>query len=142
MPEQFVNWLIGLDYTLLIIAVCFNVFDYLTGLAKGAYKGELSSSILRKGLWHKLAFIGAIILCIMLEKFCAHAGVEIPLPLTAGITIYIVFTETISILENLGEINPKLRTAGFMKFFSFVKTSDVLADDLKDAENDDDESES
>ena len=134
MPEQLINWLIGIDYTLLIIAVCFMVFDYITGICKGAYKGELSSTILRKGLWHKLAFICAIVLAIMLEKFCLHADVEMPIPLTLGITVYIVFTETISILENLGEINPSLRAAGFMKFFSFVKNSDVLADGLKQAE--------
>lgn len=134
MTEQLINWLIGIDYTLLIIAVCFMVFDYFTGICKGAYKGELSSTILRKGLFHKLAFIGAILLAIMLEKFCAHAGIEIPLPLTLGITVYIVFTETVSILENLGEINPRLRAAGFMKFFSFAKNSDVLADELKQAE--------
>lgn len=136
MTEHLINWLIGIDYTLLIIAVCYMVFDYITGVCKGAYKGQLSSTILRKGLWHKLALICAIVLAIMLEKFCAHAGIDIPLPLTLGITVYIVFTETVSILENLGEINPRLRAAGFMKFFSFVKNSDVLADELKQAEND------
>lgn len=137
--ENLVYWLIGLDYMLLVIAICFMVFDYLTGVAKGAYKGELCSTILRKGLFHKLAFIGAILLAIMLEQFCERAGIPIPLPLTLGITVYIVFTETISILENLGEINPTLRAAGFMKFFSFVKDSDVLADELKNIEEKDEQ---
>ena len=134
--NEIIKWLIGIDYALLVIAVLFNVFDYLTGVAKGAYKGELSSTILRKGLFHKLAFIGAILLAIMVEQFCERAGIPIPIPLTLGITIYIVFTETISIIENLGEINPTLKNATFMKFFDFVKDSDVLADNLKEDEND------
>lgn len=136
--ENWVVWFIRIDWFLLLFAVCFMVFDYLTGVCKGAFKGELSSTILRKGLGHKLAFIFAIVLCTLLESFCERAGIPIPFPLVLGVTVYIVFTETISILENLGEINPQLKAARFMKFFSFVKDSDVLADDLKDKENTED----
>lgn len=118
--------LMAYDFISFGIVCLFMVFDYISGIAKGLVKKEFSSSILRLGLWHKLAYVIALIVVIALEMFCFRIGFTIPIPLYSFVLLYIAFTEIVSILENLGEINPKLQNNGFMKLFSFVKESDAI----------------
>lgn len=70
--------------------------DILTGLAQAQVNGKKNSSVMRKGFYRKLGELGAILLtwivCIAL-----NLGDAIP---TAA-SIYIVFMEALSIMENL-----------------------------------------
>lgn len=70
--------------------------DILTGFAQAQVNGKKNSSVMRKGFYRKLGELGAIILtwvvCIALDL-----GDTIP---TAA-SIYVVFMEILSIMENL-----------------------------------------
>lgn len=100
------------------------VVDYITGVIKGLLRGQLNSYTPRVGLCHKVAYYLEVFTAIILESFCVVVGIDMPVPLTYGVIIVVVFVEVISILENLGEINPKLTDNRFMSLFSFVKEND------------------
>lgn len=110
------------------------VVDYITGLIKGLLRGQLNSYTPRVGLCHKVAYYLEVFTAIILESFCIVVGIAIPVPLTYGVIIVVAFVEVISILENLGEINPKLTDNRFMSLFSFVKENDAKQDEFEETD--------
>ena len=100
---------VGSDGVAAICCLCFIVADYASGVAKAVHAKELDSSKMREGLWHKAGFIGAMVLgygCQILVNF------EL-LPssfsaIFAGVCVYVIITEAISIFENLCELSPEL----------------------------------
>lgn len=100
----------------LVIVLVFICFDVLTGWIKAASTGTVDSSIMRKGLFHKVGEILAMIFGYICEYAFPLAGVPVQVPIASGIGIYIILMETASIIENLAIINPQL--AGILdKFF-------------------------
>ena len=91
------------------VVVCgFIVFDIITGVTKALYKEGLNSTYLRKGLFHKLSEILAIIGCGLIEYAGKYVNLGIDLPIVNGVAIYICMMELISIVENISVINPRL----------------------------------
>ena len=111
-----------------IIVGCFIGFDILTGLIKAIYKEGLNSTILRKGLFHKLSEILAVAGAWLFEYGMTYINLGIDIPLVEAVVIYISVMEIISILENISALNPKLE-----KFFK------PFLEKLKDKENKDNE---
>lgn len=109
--------------TVLIAAFVFMVMDIVTGFAAAVKNGEVNSSKMREGLWHKGGFIGIIVLAIMVEFAVAHiptTGLEsVPefvalcdtaanIPIVFATCAYIIMSEAVSIIENLGKLNPAI----------------------------------
>ena len=94
---------------LVIFAVIMIFCDVLTGLFKGGYNGNINSTYLRKGMMHKLSEIMAIAVCWIIDFSLAYSGINIDLKIAGALCIYISIMELISVLENLGEVNPKLK---------------------------------
>ena len=90
---------------------------------------------MRKGLFHKLAEILAVLFGYTCEIVFPLVDINVSIPLAAGISTYIVIMETASIVENLAIMNPKLADI-LSKFFSKEK----LAPEEKGEENDEDKS--
>ena len=86
----------------------FVVFDILTGLLKAIYDGNLNSTALRKGLFHKISEILAVAGSVLLEYAMDYIELGVEIPVFGVVSVYICITELISILENLGDINPTL----------------------------------
>ncbi len=106
--------------TALIIVLMFIAFDILTGWLKALSTGTVDSSIMRKGLFHKLGEILAVAFGYLCEFCFPMIGVNFQVPLAAGICVYIVLMETASIVENLAVMNPNI--AGILnKFFDSEK---------------------
>lgn len=87
---------------------CFIVFDIVTGIIKALYKGGINSSFLRVGLFHKLSEVLAVIGSGALEYGTKYINIGFDIPMLESVALYICLMEFISILENLGEINPIL----------------------------------
>lgn len=87
----------------------FILFDIITGLIKAWYSRNLDSTVLRQGLFNKLTEI----LCVAFSSFLEYGSDKInlgfELPVVEVVCGYICLTEFISIVENLCEINPRLR---------------------------------
>lgn len=84
------------------------VADYATGIIKACYKKKYKSSVMREGLYHKVAEVMAVALMFYLEIGLPFIGVKIDFPFISFITIYVIVMELSSIIENIGEINPDL----------------------------------
>ena len=82
-------------WTVLIPIILMGV-DIITGLTNAWVKGEIKSSILRKGLSKK---IGETVILVLGEVFLF--GMSLPGAIMDGISIYIILMELISICENL-----------------------------------------
>lgn len=86
----------------------FIIFDVLTGLSKGIYLGELNSTKLRQGLFHKLSEIIAVVGSGLLEYGMIYVDLGIDFPILKVVVAYICVTELVSIVENLCILNPSL----------------------------------
>ena len=97
---------------LIIAAIVGIVLDVLTGLARAIMHNELSSEKMRMGLWHKCGFLGLIVLGIYMQWVEIVANISdylgFAVPTCAGVCVYIIATECISIAENLKGINPEI----------------------------------
>lgn len=91
-----------------ITVALFILFDIITGLITAIYHKNLNSTKLRIGLYHKLSEVLTIIGASGLEYGCQYINLNIDIPLLKGVVTYICIMELISIMENLGELNPQL----------------------------------
>ena len=95
----------------LIVSCCFILADVITGLVKAFYCHNVNSTILRKGLYHKIAELMALGVGYGVD-FAANyynfgwGSICVP------VCVYICGMEFISVVENLTIINPDL-----LKFF-------------------------
>lgn len=92
-----------------IIAVSvFILFDIVTGVIKALYNDGLNSTYLRKGLFHKLSELIAVVGAYLLEYGIQYIQLGVDVPLLKATAAYICLMELVSILENLAEVNPIL----------------------------------
>lgn len=108
---------------IICVTLCFIIFDIITGLLKAVKCNKLNSTLLRQGLLHKLSEV----LCVV-GAFAAPYGlqqmqVDFKLPLLEGVGVYICLMETISAIENLCEVNPKLNKL-FAPYLEKLKKKD------------------
>lgn len=115
----------------LIVVIIFITFDIGTGWLKALSTGTADSSIMRKGLFHKLAEILAVLFGYTCEIVFPLVDINVSIPLAAGISTYIVIMETASIVENLAIMNPKLADI-LSKFFSKEKLESEEKGEAKD----------
>lgn len=119
------NCLLAPDNVVVItLTVAFVILDWSTGVVKAAKTHRIKSAISFQGLLNIMAFVLAIILGVLLHIAQVYMDLGTHLPFLNLICGYIVFSEIISIVENLGEIEPKLQGRGFMKLFDFANGKD------------------
>lgn len=97
-----------MNVNIAIIALIFIVFDVLTGWLKALATKTTNSSIMRKGLFHKLGEIIALIFGYVCEYTLPTIGVNVEIPFAVAIGTYIILMELASIVENISQINPRL----------------------------------
>ena len=89
-----------------VIWLCAMIMDYITGSCKALYSGTWSSSEARRGLWHKLGSIAAVLvaaLCdialgVIADKLAL--GIDAACIVTPAVLVWYIFTELGSIIEN------------------------------------------
>lgn len=105
----------------LVITCVLIVMDYLTGLAKSVVNKDIDSTKMRDGLWHKATYVAVIVLAEIIEHGQEAVDLGFTVPLIVPTCVYIVLTETASILENLSQINPELANSPVMQLFRSTK---------------------
>lgn len=105
----------------LVITCVLIVMDYLTGLAKSVVNKDIDSTKMRDGLWHKAAYVAVIVLAEIIEHGQEAVDLGFAVPLIVPTCVYIVLTETASILENLSQISPELADSPVMQLFRSTK---------------------
>lgn len=113
---------------LLFVSIAI-VMDVITGLVKAKATGEgINSGKGTKGFWKKVALFVALFFGFFLDYFIPYmlGGIGIQLPINVAIFgmiigCYIVINESISIVENLYEINPTILPKWVSKFLQSAK---------------------
>lgn len=100
---------------------CFILFDVLTGIIKALYEGNIDSTALRKGLFHKLSEVIAVAGSVLLEYAMSYINLGVDIPIFSVVSVYICITELTSILENLCETSPTLAKL-FKPYLQKLKT--------------------
>lgn len=111
-------------YIVPFVLICF---DFLTGFIKAVYNKKLDSTILRKGLFHKLAELLALIGCGGIDYGIKFVALPFDLPILPSVAIYISVMEIISCFENLCEVNPALNNF-FAPYLQKLKNNEEESD--------------
>lgn len=90
------------------LALAFMVIDVFTGLLKAVKNKELNSTKAREGIYKKASFILFIAFGYLADYAMNYVNMGFNLPAAATICALVIVTEAISVLENLGKINPDL----------------------------------
>lgn len=100
------------------VALAMMALDVVCGFAEAVKNKEVASDKMREGLWQKGGFLGAILLSVLLEAGCEWlsinmgellpaSGVE-SLPLVAGVSLFVIALEAVSVTEHLCALNPAI----------------------------------
>ena len=90
------------------LALAFMVIDVFTGVLKAVKNKELNSTKAREGIYKKASFILFIAFGYLADYTMDYVDMGFSFPAAATICTLIIVTEAISVLENLGQINPDL----------------------------------
>lgn len=90
------------------LALAFMVIDVFTGVLKAVKSKELNSTKAREGIYKKASFILFIAFGYLADYAMDYVNIGFNLPAAATICTLIIVTEAISVLENLGKINPDM----------------------------------
>ena len=90
------------------LSVAFMMADVLTGVLKAVKNKELSSTREREGIYKKASFILFIAFGYLADYAMAYVDLGFNFPAAATICTLVILTEAISVLENIGQINPDL----------------------------------
>jgi phage-related holin len=101
------------NFMIVVLPLVAIVFDFIVGFVAAMKNGMVSSTVMRRGMWNKLSEVLAIMfgfLCEFgIEVFGASTlGFSVNIPIVTGICVYIFLYEVVSIIENLGRMNPAL----------------------------------
>lgn len=114
-----------------MLPIILMAIDVLTGVTNAWIKGEIKSSILRKGLGKK---IGEIVVLAIGELFLI--AMSLPMAVLNGISLYIIVMELISICENLEKLGVPI--PNFVKK-ALASTEEKINEDSKDGDEDKEE---
>lgn len=90
------------------LALAFMVIDVFTGVLKAVKNKELNSTKAREGIYKKASFILFIAFGYLADYAMGYVNMGFNIPAAATICTLVIVTEAISVLENLGQINPDL----------------------------------
>ena len=85
------------------------VLDIVTGLLQSLKNANFKSSLMRKGLFSKLAIILGVLLCVIVIYAMDILGYHTTVPLIQAYTGYVVVMECGSIVENLCKVNESMK---------------------------------
>lgn len=90
------------------LSLAFMFVDVLTGMLKAVKNKELNSTKAREGIYKKASFILFIAFGYLADYAMQYVNIGFNFPAAVTICTLVIVTEAISILENLGKINPEL----------------------------------
>lgn len=125
----------NLNYNIIIFAICFMVFDFITGFTKAIMQKTVSSAAMREGLFHKFGFLFVIALAILVELGETTAAINLNLPFILPTCSYVILTEITSILENIKQINPQILKLSIFDNLQNISSEPTLPTEHKEQDN-------
>ena len=138
---------LGILFPVLVLLLLCMVVDYITGIISAGYRGKIKSSVGLWGIVKKLLYAVIVAVAIACDwviiNVAEQVGIIIPADTFFGllVSLWLIFNELISILENLIEMEMTL--PGFLialvdKFKHLIENQGSAAVDavnVKDKEN-------
>lgn len=106
------------DYHIYTIVALFIVLDVVSGFGQAIINKTISSTKMRQGLGHKFAYVIAIVAAMLCEYGSQFLELGFSVPITAPVCAFVCLTELVSIIENVGKLNPELANSKLLDFFS------------------------
>lgn len=94
--------------TEIYISLAFMLIDVATGVLKAVKGKDLNSTKAREGIYKKASFILFIAFGYLSEFAMHYVDLGFTFPAGGTVCLLVILTEAISVLENLGDINPEL----------------------------------
>lgn len=96
-----------------ILPCIMMVLDVITGYVAATCMGTVDSKKMKKGIYGKIAELFVIVLAFFLEfAFTIFSpetmNISVKIPIGVSVCAYVFLMELISIIENIGCINPKI----------------------------------
>lgn len=113
-----------------IVTAVFIVLDFATGLVKAFKNKCFTSTVMREGLFHKAGSVLVVALGALVDFAQGYMDLGVTVPIAIPVCVYICLMETGSIIENVGEINPRIIPAKLQAYFHKLKTTEK--DDVND----------
>lgn len=113
-----------------LFALVFNAIDLLTGIMYAVKEKDLTSSKLRDGLFKKSGFIACYFIGFMIDSYGYLVGFNVGVKVLNGIVLYAIFTELVSVVENIHRINDKLLPEQLLKLFHVTTDKKENEDDI------------
>ena len=104
----------------IIFTLCFILLDIVTGLVKAFMTKTFTSSAMKQGLWSKCGSMLLIVLGVIGEYGMRYIELGITIPLLATFCSYISLMEIGSIIENIGQIDPRIVPSFIKKYFAKI----------------------
>lgn len=111
----------NINYPVIIVACTFMLLDIISGFTAAIVNKCVDSSKMKEGLLHKCGFILAICLGCLCDYSMLYIDMGFNIPIQESVCLYIILTELMSNLENLGKISPDLSNSKFMTIFRTKK---------------------
>lgn len=99
------------------VALIFNAFDLISGIAAALKEKDLQSSKLRDGIFKKAGFLFCYALAFLVDRQGAYIGLNLEVEILPVIVSYVVLTETVSIIENISKLNSDLLPDKLLEMF-------------------------
>lgn len=106
-----------MNFEPVIVALCFNALDLLTGFIAAVKNKEIQSSKLRDGMFKKIGFFICYFLAWLLDSEGDVIGFSFGVNILPIIILYVCTTELVSVLENVSKINSDLLPDKLLELF-------------------------
>ncbi len=106
-----------IHWVLIAISCGFMLQDLITGFVAAVINKCVDSTSMKNGLWHKCGFMLAIVFGCLCEYTMNYIDLGFSIPVQDAVCTFIILTEMVSNLENLGKISPELGSSKFMDIF-------------------------
>lgn len=100
-----------------IITGAFILLDFITGIVKAFKNKCFTSTIMREGLFHKAGSVVVVAFGALVDFAQGYMDLGVTIPIAIPICIYICLMECGSIIENVGEINPRIIPTRLRAYF-------------------------
>lgn len=110
--------------TYIVVALIFNALDFVTGFIAAVKNKAIQSNKLRDGLFKKVGFITVYALAWLFDTYSAIIGLDVDFKILPIVIMYVVLTESVSIIENAQKLNPDLDKTKLLSLFNLKENSE------------------
>lgn len=97
------------------------IIDVITGVIFAILTKSLNSTKMRQGGLHKIAEVIAVIFSAYADYSMRMINVNVGFSIFRVVCTYLIIMESISIIENLGKMNPNVFPKKISKFFEKIR---------------------